>query len=233
MAYAGAVDELRALRDDPAGLPAQRRRAAHKLTDRAPEDRAAAARVYRDIATDAGVAPTLRWRAADDLAELGVQGRAEGVPLLRAMTTDEALSASVRAAAAAALLNHSATSAQEALSVQHGLLKRLKPFLRIDVLYSIGWESPREAVDELMRIACDRKLLPLVRLRSAFRAVSLRRDEMGKGAVVAREVAFDRAVAWNIRLAAAVQLGEWSEVMREDARALVKELRRSPDCGAR
>jgi hypothetical protein len=96
-------------------------------------------------------------------------------------------------------------------------LSTSKPLQRANILLSIGCESSRN-------------LTAVVRLRCALNAVALRRDQMGSCAVVAREIAFDQGVAWHIRCAAGAYLSEWSEVMREDARDLLRRLR---DCGAR
>lgn len=224
LSYLGRNDELRALRDDCAGLLAQRWRAAGKLVGYRSEDRAAAARLYHQISADPAMRPPLRRRAATDLAVLGTSGRAEAALLLRAMAVDESLPVRTRSDAANQMRNYVWTSDADMLAIQRGL-ETSTALERVHVLRSISWAPSHEAIDELLRTAADRSQTPRVRLWCARSIVERRRDLKDRCAVVAREIAFDAEAPWHIRLRAAKFLARWSEVMRADALALVLELR--------
>jgi hypothetical protein len=221
LAYLGRFDELRALRDDCAGLLVQRWRAATKLVELTPGDRASAALLYRQIATDLTLRPARRLQAARDLGGLGAHGRAEAEPLMRGMVADEGLPVRVRSNAANWLRNHVRTSQEEMLAIERRLVA---PTVvgRIYVLRSISSAPSQEAVDELLALAADPELSPRIRLWCARSVVERRRDLRDRCAMVAKDIAFDIEAPWQIRLRAARCLARWSEVMRADAIALVK-----------
>lgn len=218
-------DELRRLRDDRAGMPVQRCLAAVTLFDLTTADRAAGARLIREIAGDAAMRPVLRQVVADDLAELGSRGRAEAAVLLRTLGTDRRVSALARSRALNQARNNAPSNQAELVEVQREVAAASPPLVKATLLSSISWAPCWEAIEELLGIAADPRLAPRVRLLAARFAVDLRRDLKERCAVVAREIAFDADAPWHIRLKAAKLLGRWSEVMREDARALVLELR--------
>ncbi|MGW4208959.1 NACHT domain-containing protein [Lentzea sp. NPDC004789] len=223
--------ELRTLRDDPSGAPVQRWWAASKLVELAPADRAAAAQLYRDLATDPVGRPPLRLRIARDLAKLGVQGRAEAVVIIRGIAADECLPVLTRSGAARWLSDEVPTSRMEVEAIQRELVAAASTHLqRIHVLRSISRGPSWDAIDELLSMVADRELTPRVRLWCARSVVEQRKDLRDRCAVVAREISFDVEAPWHIRVRAATCLARWSELMREDARALLVRLR---DCPAR
>lgn len=218
--------ELRRLRDNPMGAPAPRWRAADKLVELTSADRAAAAKLYREIATDPAVRPSLRQRVARALAKLGVQGRAEAVVIIRAMAADRNLPSLTRSRAASWLTTEMPAGRADARVIQRELMATASTYLqRVHVLRSISREPSWDAIEELLRMAADPRLTPRIRLWCARSVVEQRRDLRDRCAVVAREIAFDGETPWHIRLNAAKCLARWSEMMREDARALVLELR--------
>ncbi|WP_177320208.1 NACHT domain-containing protein [Lentzea waywayandensis] len=222
LAYVGQFDELRALRDDQAGLLVQRWRAANKLVELTASDRSSAADLYRQIATDPAVRPSRRMQAAEDLGKLGARGRTEAELLTRAMLAEAGLPVRVRSNAANWLRNYLRTSQDEVLAIQR---KLVAPTVlgRIYVLRSISWAPSQEALDELLALAADPALSPRIRLWCARSVVERRRDLRDRCAVVAKDIAFDADAPWQIRLRAARCLARWSEVMRADAIALVKK----------
>lgn len=223
-------DELRALRDDCAALPAQRCRAASKLVEFTSADRVAAAGVYRMVVADPEAAPQLRVRVARDLAKLGARGRAEAVSLMLTMAADEKLPVLARSGAANWLRINARTNQADMLELQRELASAAGLLQKVYLLRSISWAPAQDAVDELLRMAADRELTPRIRLWCVRSVVERRRDLRDRCAVVAREIAFDVEAPWHIRVRAARCLARWSEVMRADARALLGRLR---DCAAR
>jgi cellulose synthase operon protein C len=228
--YAGAFDELRAIRDDPARPPAQRSRAVNVLLMLSLDDRQACARVLAAIAADEASPPALRWRAARDLTNLGVAGRSEGVRLLDAMARDSDLPVGTRADAAAAVCVARPTRRPEMRTVLRGLLPISTPLQRVRVLHYISDWWRDEGLPGLHDMAADARLGPVVRLRAAESIVELRRYHRGFSAGVARELATDAAVPRHVRDGAAMCLAIWSTECREEARALLRRLR---DCGTR
>ncbi|MEU0882428.1 NACHT domain-containing protein [Lentzea sp. NPDC005914] len=222
--YADALDELRAIRDDTRAPAAQRARAADRLDACTVDDRAAAARTLASIAADRSARPALRWRSARDLAAYGLRGRAEAVHLLDQIARDESLPITTRAEAAYQLGWYEPPRRGEMLDVLRGLLPAAKPLQQLNVLESIDMWSPQEAIGELFRMTADKRLGSLVRLRCAMEIVATRRDLRDRCAVVAREIAFDTEVPRHVRRRAARYLAEWSDVCREEARALLVKL---------
>lgn len=225
LAYVKRYDEVRALRDDPAGFPPQRLRAAKKLLRLTQADRSAAAELSRRIASDSAMRPILRQQATVCLLELGIRGRMEAKPLLRALVVDTRMTDQAKSWCANRFRNSIPGDEAEMVELQWRLATASAPLSRAGLLKSISWAPSREAVDELLRMADDRQLTSRVRIRCAEFAVEQRMVLKDRCAVVAREIAFDSTVPWHIRLRAAKRLGQWSDVMREDARALVIELR--------
>lgn len=224
--FARAFDELRAIRDNAAALPAQRWRAVDCLVDRSLEDRAAGAAVLAGIAVDPGVAPALRWRAAADLAELGERGRAQAKPLLEGMVRDDDFGVSGRYHAAERLCEFWPTTRQEMRKALRDLLSLATPLQRVQVLHAIGTWCRHEGVSELRAMAADTRFGPRVRMMAALGLVSLRRDQRSHSVAVVREVAADPEVPRHLRLIAARGLAEWSDDCRAEARALIRSLRR-------
>jgi hypothetical protein len=172
----------------------------------------------------------LRWRAAKDLAEYGVRGCAEAARLLQLITCDDTLPVTARAEAAFQLGRIVPTRRAEMLDVLRGFLSAPNPLHRRNVLEAITTWSTWEGIEELYRMIADERLGPVVRLHCAMEIVATRRDQRDRCAVVAREIAFDAAVPRHVRRRAARYLAEWSDVCRQEARALLVRLR---DCGAR
>ncbi|MDT7781647.1 MAG: hypothetical protein QOF58_66 [Pseudonocardiales bacterium] len=222
--HADALDELRAVRDDAGATAAQRARAADLLESCTVDDRAAAARTLASIAADRSARPALRWRSARDLATYGFRGRAEAVQLLDRIACDHSLPITSRAEAAYQLGLYEPPRRGEMLDVLRGLLPAARPLQRLNVLESIDMWSPQEAIDELFRMTADKGLGPVVRLRCAMEIVATRRDLRDPCAVVAREIAFGADVPRHVRRRAARYLADWSDVCREDARALLVRL---------
>ncbi|MFS8103138.1 NACHT domain-containing protein [Lentzea alba] len=223
LGLARAFDDLRVMRDDPC-LPAwQRRRAVGWLSDLSLDDRAACGRVLAEIAADPAP-PALRWRAADDLADLGPKGRSDALPLLDAIAHNGCLPATARAEAASVICANWPPQRPRMRAVLDRLVEIATPLQRANVLFVIGAWWPLDAVTELRAMAADPTLGPVVRLRAARNAISLWRDERGFCAKVAREVANDQDVPRHVRRRAAAYLAEWSDVCREEARALLVKL---------
>ncbi|WP_236703157.1 hypothetical protein [Lentzea aerocolonigenes] len=223
--YARAFDELRAVRDSTGVPAAQRRQAVGHLMKLSLDDRAACARVLTEIAADQTVPAALRWRAAGDLTNLGPAGRAEGVRLLEALVHDDRLPGTARSKAAAVVNATVPTKRADMLAVMRGLLPTAKPLQRVGVLLDIGAWWVREAVAELGAMVSDTRWGPVVRLRAADNILTLTRDQRGLCALVAREVATDPSVPGHVRRAAASRLARWSDECREEARALLRDLR--------
>ncbi|GGU38385.1 NACHT domain-containing protein [Lentzea flava] len=229
-AWAVAKDlaALRAVRDDPDALPAARRKASLALIDRRAEDRAAAARVLEEIAADDRIHPRMRWRAAADLGELGVLGRERALVVLRNFACDEELPAAMRALAAGTWYELKPTAKREVLAVLNGLGPE-SPLQRMEVLKVLAKVDFARPVTELQEMGANEPS-PVVRMWCARAMVELRRDQQEKAAAIARAVAWDETVPNHIRRRAAGDLARWSELMREDARALLSRLR---DCATR
>jgi uncharacterized protein (UPF0147 family) len=214
---------LRAQRDDEQARPAIRRWAANGLLGYAAEDRAAAAKVLHEIATNPTTRPALRWRAAQNLATLGVPGRDRAVNALRSITADGTLPVTARAKAAQLLAEIRPNSLGEALTVLRGLASTDNPLHRRQILLAMGSLDATEAVPPLCAMLHDHTLGPVVRLRCAEALTQLRRDQREPASVVARELMRDEAVPRHVRLRAAQHLARWSELCREEARALLRE----------
>lgn len=220
----GGPGPLRGLRDDERAQPATRCRAATELVGYTVEDRAASARVLHLIATDTTARPALRWRAARDLAELGVPGRDGAVAALRSITADDTLPVTARAEAARLLAEIRPSSRAEALTVLQGLAGTDNPLHRRQVLLAMGSLDTTEAVPPLRAMLHDRTLGPVVRLRCAEALAQLRRDQRETASVVARELMRDEAVPRHVRVRAARHLARWSELCRDEARDLLREV---------
>ncbi|HEX8868417.1 MAG TPA: hypothetical protein VF821_22350, partial [Lentzea sp.] len=218
-------DELRRVRDNRSGMPAQRWRAALALLNLTSADRAAAARLAHDIAKDSGMRSILRYQVANKLASFGAQGKVEGVLLLQAMANDRRVSPLARSWCANQVRAHSAAKAADMLEVQRRLAETASPLVRTVVLSSMSWAPSWDSLEELLRTAEDRKSAPRVRLLSARRVVARQRDLKDRCAVVARGIALDSEAPWHIRLRAAKCLSAWSEVVRADARELARSLK--------
>jgi hypothetical protein len=218
---------LRALRDDERTAVSARWLAARKLVEYQLEDRAAAVRVYTAIAADPRGRPALRWRAAKNLADRGQVGRDTAVELLRAMATDTGLPVGARTRAAATLGDIAPNTRGEVLGMLRALLSTDKPLLRRKVLLAIGEVRPEEAALELLAMARDTGHSAVTRVWCAEGAVGLWRDCREGAALVVRAVAADASVARYVRRRAACFLARWSEVCREEARALIREFDRA------
>lgn len=218
------VAALRAMRDDERTTTPVRRRAATELNYYQPEDRAAAARLLAAIAGDTYERPALRWRAAKTLANRGQVGRDQAARLLRAIATDTGLPVGARTRAAATLGDIAPSTRGEVLEMLRALLGTDKPLLRRKVLLAIGETRPEEAALELLTMARDTRHSAVTRVWCAEGAVRLRRECREGAASVVRAVASDPGTAWHVRRRAACFLARWSEVCREEARELIREL---------
>lgn len=197
---------------------------ADELSKYMPEDSAAAARNLEAIATDAGAPAALRWRAAQSLVYRGRPGRDAAVKALREMAEDVALPVTARANAASTLGKVSPNTRGEVLGMLREMLEGAKPLQRRKVWLLIGKVRPEEAALELMGIAKDERHTAVERMRCAQGAVSLWRDCRDRASVVVRKVAKDKEVPWHMRRQAACYLARWSEVCREEARELIREV---------
>lgn len=215
------LDPLRAARDDEHAAAHVRREAANLLTRYAVDDRAAAARVLHMIATDTGARPALRWRAARDLADLGSMGRTHAVAALADIMVDDRLPVIARAEAARALAQLRPTRFNAARHQLRALADVENPLRRIQVLLMLGYLDTTEAVPGLLRMADDRTLGSVVRLRCAEALVELRRDQHETAAIVVRELTHDERVPRHVRSRAARDLARWSTLCREEARKVL------------
>ncbi|MGM1058311.1 NACHT domain-containing protein [Saccharothrix sp. Mg75] len=218
------LGDLRALRDDPRTPSPVRRQAAHELTEYQPEDWTAAAGVFEALAADRDERPALRWRAARDLAARGLVGRDRAVELLRTIARDSTLPVGARARAAATLREVSPNTGGEVSGLLRDLLVTDEPLLRRLVLLAIGETRPDEAALELLVMARDERHGPVARVWCAQGAVRLWRACRDGASVVVREVASDVGVPRHVRRRAACFLARWSEVCREEARAVIRSI---------
>jgi cellulose synthase operon protein C len=218
------LDQLRVIRDDEKASPAIRWTVASRLKDFDVADRAAGARTLRAIAVDTKCRPALRRRAAHDLMDFGERGRELAVPLLQAIATDETLPVLVRVDAARALILNRPDLRGELLRFLRQFRNTVKPLARVQVFEVIGVVDTGEGTSELLGMASDRTLASGVRRRAGSVATDLRRDCRERAAIVAREIAHDETVPIHIRVKAARELAWWSEICRQEARALLVEL---------
>lgn len=225
----GNTDAVRRTRDDVEGLPAARLQAAWKLARYSVEDRAAGVQLIENMAADRGARSALRARAVRCLADFGAVGRKRAAAVARVMIGDPELPALARAEAAMVLLHVERSARREVLAVLTGLADQADPLRRVEVLSSMGEIDSTRAVVRLQAIARSESS-PVVRMRCARALVRMRRDQRENAAVIARAVAWDETVPRHVRWRAAGDLARWSELMREDARALLGRLR---DCAAR
>ena len=220
---------LRALRDDELTTVSARWLAALELIEYQPDDIAVAVGMFIAIAADQHERPALRWRAAERLAYRGQAGRDKAVELLRAIAADTGLPVGARTRAAATLGDIAPNTRGEVLGMLRALLSTDKPLLRRKVLLAIGEVRPEEAALELLAMARDTGHSAVTRVWCAEGAVGLWRDCREAAALVVRAVASDVSVARHVRRRAACFLARWSEVCREEARALVREFDRASD----
>ncbi|MFC6089998.1 NACHT domain-containing protein [Saccharothrix lopnurensis] len=214
---------LRALRDDERTPPAARRQASTLLLDFLPEDRARGAAVLWSIATDHAHRPALRRAAAADLALFGTAGRTRAAEVARAMAEDPDLPTTTRIAAARLLGRTARSRRRDVLTMLRELAGTDHPLHRLLALRAIGAFAPLEAAP-LRAMTRDRALPPVARLRCAEALLLVHREHRESAALAARDVAFDDTVPWHVRAHAARDLARWSEVLREDARELLRTL---------
>ncbi|WP_112261330.1 hypothetical protein [Lentzea terrae] len=226
---AGKLDVVRGVRDDAGELVTARVRAAWRLGLCTPEDRAAGVQVLEKVATDPRERPAMRVRAAGHLTDFSATGRRRAALAARAMIADSQLPALTRAKAAVILHQAERSARAEALTVLTGLVEQADPMRRVQVLRRIGGIDSARVVSSLQAMGMSEPN-PVVRMRCARALVKMRRDQREVGSVIARAVAWDETAPWHVRRGAARDLARWSELMREDARALLVRLR---DCRAR
>ncbi|MFI9814533.1 NACHT domain-containing protein [Saccharothrix variisporea] len=215
---------VRVMRDDAGLASAVRWQAAVKLVPYDVADRAAAVSLLHAIATDPAEKPALRRRVAHDLARLGAPGREKAVAVLRAMATGEDVPVAIRIRAAFELLDSAPAWRREAMALLKGFRDTARPILRARARVGVGRLEPAEAAVELAVMAVDPGLPANVRVRSAVDVVGLWPPLREKAVVAVRAVARDEGVARHVRRRAARDLARWSEVCREEARGLVREL---------
>ncbi|MFD5095000.1 helix-turn-helix domain-containing protein [Amycolatopsis thailandensis] len=218
------LDELRAIREDSQSATHIRCEIASRLARYAVEDRAAAARILSASAGDFSARPAMRCRAAKELAELGLAGRAQAVEKLEQIMIDEKLPIITRAEAAHALARHRPTEVNAALHWLRMLSEAERPLQRVQVLLRLGKLDSTEAVPSLRRMAGDRDLGPVARLRSAEALMRLRRDQREAASVVVLELARSAHVPVHVRARAARKLALWSELCRDEARDILRRL---------
>ncbi|GAB3430200.1 NACHT domain-containing protein [Actinophytocola sediminis] len=216
-------DRLRAVRDDERQSPATRWRAATKLLDRKTEDRTAGLALLGSIATNRSIRPALRWRVAASLARLGIPGRDLAVNTLYSMVSDPTLPTTARAKAASALNNVTPSRRRQILTMLSGMSTD-NPAHRLHVLAAIADIDPTAAVPELRATSRDQSIGALTRLRYAETLVTLQRNQLETAAVVARTIAHEQSVAPHLRIHAARNLANWSELCRAEARELIHRL---------
>jgi hypothetical protein len=215
---------LRAIRDDVRTPGVVRQQAAYELTEYEPDDNAVAVAIYRAIADDPDERPPLRVRVAGRLAACGQEGRDLAVGSLRTIMADTRLPIGSRAEAATTLGTVAPNTRSEVLAMLRAMLSTDKPLLRRMVLLAIGEMRPEEAALDLLAMARDERLSAVPRVWCAEGAVSLWRPGRDAAAVVVRAIASDVEVAPHVRRQAACFLARWSEVCREEARQLIREL---------
>ncbi|GAA1276163.1 NACHT domain-containing protein [Saccharothrix xinjiangensis] len=215
---------LRAVRDDERTAPATRRQVSTLLRDFLPEDRAAGAAVLWSIATDRAHRPASRCAAARDLALFGAAGRTKAAEVARSMAEDPDLPTTARIAAAGLLGRTARSRRREVLSTLRELAENDNPLHRLLALRAIGELAPLEAAPPLRAMTRDRDLPPVARLRCAEALLRVHRGHRESAVPAARDVAFDDTVPWHVRVHAARDLARWSEVLRDDARRLLRTL---------
>ncbi|MEV1119720.1 hypothetical protein AB0I91_32100 [Actinosynnema sp. NPDC049800] len=215
------LDPVRAMRDDT-GLPhAIRLQAAVELIPFDVDDRAAAARVWHAIATDPAAQPALRRLAGYRLAQLGTTGRERATEVLRSLMADETVPTTVRIKSAHTLIEEAPAARRAAMTTLRGLSETPNPLLRRRALMAIGLLEPVEAALELVAMARDDGVTPVARVRCAEAAVGLSPDVREKAAVAVRVVVSDESLPRHVRRHAAANLARWSELCREEARAVL------------
>ncbi len=223
LGHIDGLDRLRALRDDLRQTPVVRWRAAEKLLDRTVEDRASGLQLLHGIAADVAVRPALRRFVAGTLATLGVPGRERAVTVLRGLMHDTTVATAVRAEAAQALADLLPSGHREVLSALHGM-RAEAPLCRRKILLATATIDPVTAEAALSAMARDEGLGGVVRVRCAEALVALRRDWRERAAGVARAVARDETAPSHVRRHAARDLARWSELCRDEARAMIRDL---------
>jgi cellulose synthase operon protein C len=218
------LGQLRAIRDNERTPPAIRWAAANQLCDYDTADRTAGARVLNRIATDSTCRPALRWNAARDLTNFGARGQELAEAALLAIITNDALPTTARVNAAETLGSTHPDRRAEMLRLLHRLRGTGDPRTRVHTLRAIGQFDPTEATLALAEIAASDTQTPALRLHAAVAMVHIRRDYREEAAVTARNIAYDAAAPWHIRLKAARQLSRWSEPCRGDAQTLLTTL---------
>jgi cellulose synthase operon protein C len=222
------LDRLREIRDDELARPAIRLMASNLLRRFDVADRAAGARVLEAIAADRTCHPRLRSRAARGLTAFGERGRELGVASLRSITADATMPTSVRAEAAGVLGTARPDLRGEIAYLLRELDRTVEPRVRVLILRAVGLFEPAESAAALADMTIDRTLDPGVRLRAAVAMTQACRDHRERAAIVAREIANDRAVAAHIRTKAARALARWSDICRAEAQELLIELEYTP-----
>lgn len=97
------------------------------------------------------------------------------------------------------------------------------PLRRCKALQAIGLVEPVQAALDLVAMARDADLPAVARVRCAEAAVELTRDVREQAAVGVRAVARDGSVPRHVRRLAARDLARWSELCRDEARALLAQ----------
>ena len=217
-------EPLRIVRDNDQTPLIARCRAAQRLTAYTAHDRAAAAQLFNEIATDPNCRPALRWRAANDLAQLGPLGHQHAITALNAMTADATLPVMVRAHAARLLGELQPGRRPQILTTLRALAKTSNPLHRIQIQLAIGSLDTTEVPQTLRTMAHDHQLSPVARLRSAEALALLRRDHREAAASTARELMHDPTVPHHIRIHAARNLARWSVLCRTEARETLRTL---------
>ncbi|SES01365.1 hypothetical protein SAMN05216188_119109 [Lentzea xinjiangensis] len=225
----GKVDAVRRTRDDVDEPAVVRVRAAWKLRAYAVDDRAAGVRVLADVVGDRDARPALRLRALKYLGDFGVAGRKLAAPAAREMFSDVEVPVLARAGAAVVLHQVERSARREVLTFLTELVPQVAALRRVQVLSRIGQFDSTRAMLHLQEMGRSEPS-PVVRMRCARTLVEMRRDQREQASVIARAVAWDETAPRHVRRGAARDLARWSELMREDARALLVRLR---DCGAR
>ncbi|MER5264566.1 helix-turn-helix domain-containing protein [Actinosynnema sp. NPDC002837] len=222
--HVDGLDEVRAVRDDERMSLIVRRLAAKKLVDYRPDDRARGAELLREIASDVAQQPALRCAAASDLVRFGGPGRAQAAEIAHSMAVDTTLPTASRVRAAVVLQKAARSRRAEALKILGELCAAENPLHRLHALKAIAAIAPLQATHPLREMTRDRDLPPLVRLRSAEALVANHREHRESAVIAAREVAFDDRIPKHVRVHAARNLAQWSEVFRDDARRLLRSL---------
>jgi hypothetical protein len=223
------LDAVRRTRDDVGEPVAARVHAAWKLRLYTADDRAAGIQVIENVATDGRARPALRVRAAWHLDDFGAEGRKRASCAVRGMLAEPRFPVLARAVAAMILRQVERSARHEVLAVLMELADLADPLRRTQVLGCVGQIDSTRAVAPLRAMGMSEPS-PVVRMRCARALVAMRRDQRETASVIARAVAWDETVPWHVRRGAARDLAHWSELMREDARALLVRLR---DCATR